>query len=102
MDAYYVSPFIGWKETNGEATMQFIDEIVTIRDNYEFETEILVAAVRNARQMIDAAVSCADIVTAGYAVYEEGFKHPYTDMGLGKFQTFWDETPYSEPSGEPT
>jgi transaldolase len=96
MGAFYVSPFIGWKETNGEEIRSFIDDCVAIRDNFGFTTEVLVAAVRNGRQIVDAAVSGADIVTAGVAVYKEAFTHPYTDMGLGKFQEFWDKTPYGE------
>jgi transaldolase len=96
MGAFYVSPFIGWKETNGEETRQFIEECVIIRDNYGYSTEILVAAVRNGRQIVEAAVAGADIVTAGLAVYQESIQHPYTDMGLGRFQDFWDKTPYGE------
>ncbi len=92
--AYYVSPFIGWKETNGEDVRSFIDEIVTIRDNYDYDTEIIVAAVRNARQIVDAAVMGADIVTAGLSVYQEGFQHPYTQEGIQKFTQFWDKTIY--------
>lgn len=94
MGAFYVSPFIGWKESSGEEIVSMIQEIVAIRDNYFFETEVLVAAVRNARQIVDAAVAGADIVTAGFAVYQEGFQHPFTDMGLGRFQSFWDQTDY--------
>jgi transaldolase len=92
--AYYVSPFIGWKEANAEETRGFIDEIVTIRDNYDFSTEVIVAAVRNARQIIDAALVGADIVTAGLAVYQDGFQHPYTQEGIRKFSSFWDQTQY--------
>jgi transaldolase len=92
--AYYISPFIGWKEANAEETQSWIEEIVTIRDNYLFETEVIVAAVRNARQIIDASVVGADIVTAGLQVYKDGFHHPYTIDGIGKFSTFWDQTPY--------
>jgi len=92
--AFYVSPFIGWKETNGEETGSFIDDVVTIRDNYMFDTEIIVAAVRNARQIIDAAVMGADIVTSGLQVYKDGFHHPYTTEGIGKFISFWDQTQY--------
>jgi transaldolase len=94
MGAYFVSPFIGWKESNAEETGSLIAEITAIRDNYGFRTEIIVAAVRNARQIVDAAVSGADIATAGFAVYQDAFDHPYTHVGLGKFQSFWDETPY--------
>jgi transaldolase len=92
--AYYISPFIGWKETNGEDVQGFIDDIVTIRNNYDFNSEIIVAAVRNARQIVDAAVMGADIVTAGLPVYQEGFQHPFTQEGIQKFTQFWDKTPY--------
>jgi transaldolase len=94
MGAYFVSPFIGWKESNAEETVRLIEEIVTIRDNYGFATEIIVAAVRNGRQIVDAAVAGADIVTAGFAVYQDLFDHPYTHVGLAKFASFWDQTPY--------
>lgn len=92
--AYFVSPFIGWKESNGEEVQGFIKDIVTIRDNYGFGTEIIVAAVRNARQIIDSAVAKADIVTAGLAVYRDGFHHPYTQEGIQKFTAFWDKSSY--------
>jgi transaldolase len=92
--AYYVSPFIGWKEANAEETHGLIDDIVTIRDNYDFNTEVIVAAVRNARQIIDAAIVSADIVTASLEVYQDGFHHPYTQEGIQKFSSFWDQTQY--------
>lgn len=92
--AYYVSPFIGWKETNGEEIRSFVEDVVTIRDNYGFDTEIIVAAVRNARQIVDSALVGADIVTAGLSVYQEGILHPYTREGIEKFTSFWDKTQY--------
>jgi transaldolase len=92
--AFYVSPFIGWKEANAEETRALISDIVAIRNNFGFETEVLVAAVRNGRQIADAAVAGADIVTAGYAVYKDAFDHPYTRDGLAKFQGFWDKSRY--------
>ena len=58
--AFYVSPFIGWKEANGEEVEEYIREIVQMRDNYGFDTEIIVAAVRNGRQIVNAAVADAD------------------------------------------
>jgi transaldolase len=93
-NAYYVSPFIGWKESNGEEWIPFIDDCVTIRDTFGYETEIIVAAVRNGRQIVDAAAAGADIVTAGLAVYKEAFEHPYTKDGIAKFTSFWDKTLY--------
>ena len=92
--AYFVSPFIGWKETNGEEVRGFIDDVVAIRDNYGFSTEIIVAAVRNGRQIVDSAVSGADIVTAGLSVFQEAFDHPYTQDGIRRFSNFWDKSQY--------
>jgi transaldolase len=68
--------------------------VVLIRDIYDFNTEIIVAAVRNARQIIDAAVVGADIVTAGLQVFQAGFDHPYTQKGIQTFSDYWDETKY--------
>jgi len=92
--AYYISPFIGWKETNGEEIRGFVEEVATIRDNYGFDSQIIVAAVRNARQIVESALVGADIVTAGLAVYQDGFHHPYTQEGIQKFINFWDKTQY--------
>lgn len=92
--AFYVSPFIGWKEANAEETRGLIEDLVDIRDNYGFKTEVLVAAVRNGRQIADAAVAGADIVTTAHAVYKDAFDHPYTRDGLVKFQEFWDKSKY--------
>ena len=92
--AYFVSPFIGWKETNGEEVRSFIEEVVAMRDNYGFTTQIIVAAVRNGRQIVDSAVAAADIVTAGLAVYQEAFDHPYTHDGIRRFTNFWDQSQY--------
>ncbi len=93
MGAYYVSPFIGWKESSGEETKRMIEEIVKVRNNYRFKTQVLVAAVRNGRQLADAAVAGADIATAGHDVLAAAFDHPFTDRGLQIFQSFWDKTP---------
>ena len=94
LGATYLSPFIGWKEANGEEVSEMIAEIVDIYRNYDFKTEVLVAAVRNARQIVEAAVAGADIVTAGFDVYKDAFDHPYTAKGLRIFAESWDATPY--------
>jgi transaldolase len=94
LGAAFVSPFIGWKEANGEEVSHFVEEIVRIYRNYNYKTEIIVAAIRNARQIVEAAVAGADIVTAGFEVYKDAFDHPYTAKGLKLFQDNWDATPY--------
>ncbi len=90
--AHYVSPFVGWKESSGEDTTDFIGDIVDIYDTYEYDTEIIVAALRNGKQIVDAALAGADIVTAGFEVFRESFYHPFTDLGLKRFSEAWDQT----------
>lgn len=93
-NSLFVSPFIGWKESSGEDCKQYIKDIVDIYKNYGYfgKTEIICAAVRTGKQIVDCAVSGADIVTAGLQVYKDSFYHPFTDCGLNKFQAAWDKT----------
>jgi len=90
----FVSPFIGWKEANGEDCRRYIRDIVEIYKNYGFygKTEIICAAVRTAKQIVDCAVAGADIVTAGLDVYRDSMKHAYTTQGIGVFTDAWDNT----------
>lgn len=90
----FVSPFLGWKEANGEDCKAYIQNIVDIYKNYGFygKTQIICAAVRTPKQIVDCAVAGADIVTAGIAVFQDAIKHPYTNQGLGIFQEAWDAT----------
>ncbi len=94
--AKFVSPFVAWKEEAGEDCQPYINEIVTIYRNYAFTTEIIVAALRNARQIAEAAIAGAHIVTAGFDIYKSTFDHAFTDRGLALFQRSWDSTDTSE------
>ncbi|EOI55426.1 transaldolase family protein [Enterococcus gilvus] len=88
----FVSPFVGWKENSGDNAFDYIRDIVKIYKNYDFETEIIVAALRNGFQIGEAAKAGADIVTCGLDVFKASFEHPFTDYGLGVFRNAWDNT----------
>lgn len=90
--ALFVSPFVGWKEESGEDCGQYVSDIVKIYRNYGFSTQIIVAALRSGKQIVDAAQAGADIVTCGLAVYQGSFEHPFTRKGLDIFQNAWDGT----------
>jgi len=90
--AEFVSPFIGWKESSGEEVIAFIGDIIAAFFNYGIATKIIVAAVRNGRQIVESAVAGAHIVTAGFDVFKESFYHPFTDLGLQRFRDAWDST----------
>lgn len=90
--ATFVSPFVGWKENSGEDTELYIRDIAEIYNTYGYQTEIIVAALRNGAQIVKAAKAGAHIVTCGFDVYKSSFYHPFTDYGLGVFRNAWDQT----------
>jgi transaldolase len=65
--------------------MELIKKIVTIYNNYNYETEVLVASVRNPTHVVDAAMLGADVCTIPFSVMQQLVKHPLTDVGLKKF-----------------
>jgi len=83
--ASYISPFIGRLDDISETGMNVIEKIVTIYNNYNFETEVLVASIRNPTHVVDAAMLGADICTIPFSVMQQLAKHPLTDAGLKKF-----------------
>ncbi len=90
--ARYCSPFIGWQEASGVDCSLFLSDLISIYESYDFDTEIIVAALRNGKQIAEAAALGADIVTCGFDVYKDSFEHPFTDKGLEIFQDAWDQT----------
>jgi transaldolase len=83
--ASYISPFIGRLDDISETGMELIQKIVTIYENYQLDTEVLVASVRNPTHVADAALLGADVCTIPYGVLLQLIKHPLTDVGLAKF-----------------
>jgi transaldolase len=87
--AAYISPFVGRLDDIGQIGMELVEEIITIYDNYGFETEVIVASVRNPTHVLDAALMGADIATIPFKVIQQLTKHPLTDIGVEKFLADW-------------
>jgi transaldolase len=87
--AYIVSPFVGRLDDIGADGMSLIRDIHRVYQNYGFETEILVASIRNPLHVIEAALIGADIATMPAKVYQSLLKHPLTDIGLERFLEDW-------------
>jgi transaldolase len=94
LGAYYVSPFVGWKESNAENTTRFLEDIMDIKHQFGFDSQVIAAAIRTGHQIVTAATLGIDIVTAGLDVYKDALDHPYTWEGIKRFSNFWDQTPY--------
>ena len=83
--ASYVSPFIGRLDDVGQEGLDLIQQLVTIYNNYAFETEILAASIRHTIHLLQCAEVGADVVTCPLSVITGLLKHPLTDIGLAKF-----------------
>lgn len=90
--ATFVSPFVGRLDDIGQDGLGLIQEIVTIYEAYDFETEVLVASVRNPIHIVESAKMGAHVMTAPPAVIKQLVKHPLTDKGLEQFLADWKAT----------
>ncbi|MBR1773742.1 MAG: fructose-6-phosphate aldolase [Eubacterium sp.] len=84
--ATYVSPFLGRLDDISSPGIELIEDIVQIFSNYDIDTEIIAASIRNTVHVTECALAGADIATVPYAVIEQMTKHPLTDQGIVKFQ----------------
>lgn len=89
--ATYVSPFIGRLDDLAQDGMQLVEQIVEIFANYAYDTEIIVASVRNPLHVLDAALAGADISTIPFSVLSKLAAHPLTDKGIKAFLADWDK-----------
>jgi transaldolase len=83
--ASFISPFIGRIDDTSHEGMQLIEQIITIYQNYGFNTEVLVASVRSPVHVLQAAQLGADICTIPFKIITQLAHHPLTDLGLKQF-----------------
>ncbi|MBU0968591.1 MAG: fructose-6-phosphate aldolase [Proteobacteria bacterium] len=89
--ASYVSPFVGRLDDISLTGMDVVSDIMTIYDNYGYQTEVIVASIRNPVHVLDAALIGADIATIPYNIIAQLAKHPLTDLGMEKFLADWEK-----------
>ncbi|MBI5050100.1 MAG: fructose-6-phosphate aldolase [Nitrospirae bacterium] len=91
--ATYVSPFVGRLDDISHYGMDIVGQILEIYENYGFETEVIVASIRNPLHVVDAARMGAHIATIPFSVIEQLLKHPLTDIGIERFLKDWEKVP---------
>ena len=91
--AVYVSPFVGRLDDIAHDGMEIVDQIITIFDNYGYDTEVIVASVRHPRHVLEAALMGADIATIPFKVIAQLANHPLTDKGIEAFLADWKKVP---------
>lgn len=90
--AAFVSPFIGRLDDLSQEGILLVEQIVEIYSNYAFDTEIIVASVRNPLHVLDSALIGADIATIPFDVLAKLAAHPLTDKGIKAFLDDWEKS----------
>lgn len=91
--ASYVSPFVGRLDAVSHPGMDLVREIKMIYDNYDYETEIIVAAVRHPLHVLEAALAGAHVCTMFFDVMKQLYEHPLTDAAIDMFLEDWKKVP---------
>ena len=91
--ATYISPFVGRLDDLSADGMELIRQIVVIYENYDFETEVLVASIRHPPHVVEAALLGAHVATMPAKVIDQLLHHPLTDKGLDAFLADWAKLP---------
>lgn len=91
--ASYISPFIGRLDDIHHPGLDVVRQILQIYRNYGYETEVLVASIRNPLHVVEAAMAGAHVATIPAAVLHQLARHPLTDSGLERFLADWRKVP---------
>jgi transaldolase len=83
--ATYISPFVGRLDDIGHDGMALVEQIVDMYENYDLDTQVLVASVRSPTHVVEALRLRADVATIPFAVIAKLIQHPLTDLGLARF-----------------
>ncbi len=89
--ASYASPFVGRLDDLAQDGMELIDNIVEIYSNYMYDTEVIVASIRNPMHVLNSALMGADIATIPHKVLKSLASHPMTDKGIAAFMADWEK-----------
>jgi transaldolase len=74
--ANYVSPFVGRLDDLGHDGMELVSQIISIFENYGFDTEVIVSSIRHPGHVLDAALMGADIATIPFKVIQKLSHYP--------------------------
>jgi transaldolase len=91
--ATFISPFVGRLDDVSTVGMELVESIMAVYANYAFNTEVIVASIRNPLHVVDAALMGADIATIPFKVIAQLAKHPLTDIGIANFLKDWEKVP---------
>lgn len=89
LNVKYISPFVGrWDDIDVDG-IGILQDVRQMLDQYQFETRMLAASIRNIRHFNNAILAGSDVVTVPNDVFEKSLHHILTDEGIKKFDSDW-------------
>ncbi|MDO8586796.1 MAG: fructose-6-phosphate aldolase [Armatimonadota bacterium] len=89
----FLSVFVGRLDDIGAESMGVIRDTVDMIDTYGFDSEVIVASIRHPMHLVESMRAGAHIATIPFAVLDQMFKHPLTDIGIERFLADWAKVP---------
>lgn len=87
--ANYVSPYVSRLDNIGHNGFEQLKRLMIIINNYNFQSEVIAASVKNTLQIINLSMIGVHIATLPYSLIMEMLYHPLTDIGIEKFLKDW-------------
>jgi transaldolase len=93
LGATYVSPFVGRLDVNSTSGPNLIKEIVKVFRNYNFETKVLAASMRNSIYVKEAALAGAHVATIPPEILDQMMENELSSIALEGFLDEWKKLP---------
>jgi transaldolase len=91
--ASYVSIVLSRLDAVGHESEILVQDAVTIRNNYAFDSEIIAGSVKTQNHVLACLRGGIDIATLPPELFFQMFQHPLTDAGLAQFARDWQKVP---------
>jgi transaldolase len=89
--ATFVSIVLSRLDKIGSESEILVDDVVTIKQNYGFSSEVLAASLKTRNHVLSCLRAGADIVSVPESLFFEMFHHPLTDHALAEFDEIWEK-----------
>lgn len=87
--ATYISPFVGRLDDIASDGIDLIKKLKKILTEYNYDTKIIAASIRNIKHLENSALSGAHIATIPGTLFSKLWQHPLTDSGIQQFLDDW-------------
>ncbi len=91
--ASFVSIVLSRLDAIGSESEILVQDAVTIRDNYAFDSKIIAGSVKTQNHLLACLRAGIDIATIPPELFFQMFQHPLTEAGLAQFAKDWRKVP---------